>query len=54
MLIDSHCHLLLNEYEDLDKVINRNLKQVDKLIINGYDLKTSIEAVNLAVAGRDV
>ena len=54
MLIDSHCHLLSNEYEDLDKVINRNLKKVDKLIINGYDLKTSIEAVNLANKYKNV
>lgn len=49
MLIDSHCHVLSTEYDDPNKVIEESLKSgVSKLIINGYDLKTSILAVQLA------
>lgn len=48
MLIDSHCHILSNEYEDVDKVIKNSLKIVDKIIINSYDLESSKEAVKLA------
>lgn len=49
MLIDSHCHLLKDEYEDNKKIID-NSKQsgIDKLIINAYDLKTSHEVVELS------
>lgn len=48
MLIDSHCHVLSDEYDDVEKVIKDSFKVVDKIIINGYDLKSSKEAVNLA------
>lgn len=48
MLIDSHCHILSDFYDDVSKVIEDSLKTVDKIIINGYDLKSSKEAVSLA------
>ena len=49
MLIDSHCHLLSSEYDDVKKAINDAFKSgVDKIIVNGYDLKSSIEAVELS------
>lgn len=49
MLIDSHCHVLSNEYDNVDEIIVNSFKNgIDKLIINGYDLKTSKEAVSLA------
>lgn len=49
MLIDSHCHLLSSEYDDVDKEIkDAILSGVDKVIINGYDIKSSLEAVKLA------
>lgn len=49
MLIDSHCHVLSNEYDNPHKIIKDSfLSGVDKIIINGYDVKTSIEAVNLS------
>ncbi len=49
MLIDSHCHLLSSEYDDVKKTINDAFKSgVDKIIVNGYDLKSSIEAVELS------
>ena len=49
MLIDSHCHLLSSEYDDVKKAINDAFKSgVDKIIVNGYDLKSSIEAAELS------
>lgn len=49
MLIDSHCHLLSSEYDDVKKAINDAFKLgVDKIIVNGYDLKSSKEAVELS------
>ena len=49
MYIDSHCHVLKSEYEDPELIINNAFKsKIDKLIINGYDLDSSIEAVKLA------
>lgn len=49
MLIDSHCHILSSEYENVDEVISNSLNSgIDKLIINGYDLESSKEAVKLA------
>ena len=54
MIIDSHCHLLSNEYDNLDEVIKKSLKAVDKLIINGYDLKTSKEAVDIATKYENI
>jgi TatD DNase family protein len=48
MLIDTHCHLLSTEYNNLEDVIKDTNDKVDKIIINGYDLKSSIEAVKLA------
>lgn len=49
MLIDSHCHLLSSEYDDVKKAINDAFKSgVDKIIVNGYDLKSSKEAVELS------
>ena len=49
MLIDTHCHVLKEEYDNVDVVItNAKKRGVQKLIINGYDLKTSMEAVEIA------
>lgn len=44
MLIDTHCHLSKDEYENLDEVI----KGMDGIIIaNGCDDKTNLEVLNL-------
>lgn len=49
MLIDTHCHVLSSEYEDVTNVLNKTFNSgISKLIINGYDLKSSKEAVRLA------
>lgn len=49
MLIDSHCHILSSEYEKPEDVIkDSKTSGVDKMIINGYDLESSTEAVLLS------
>lgn len=49
MLIDAHCHVLSSEYDDVNEIIKETLNsEVDKIIINGYDLESSKEAVFLA------
>ena len=49
MLIDTHCHILSSEYDDAHKIIEEAFKSgVDKLIINGFDIESSDEAVRLA------
>jgi len=55
MLIDSHCHLLSFEYNDVDKEIKEAfVSGVSKIIINGYDLKSSMEAVRLSEKYEEV
>ncbi len=49
MIIDSHCHLLSTEYEDVDKEIKEAIASgVSRIIINGYDVLSSMEAVALS------
>ena len=55
MLIDTHCHVLKEEYENPEQIIEESFsKGMDKIIINGYDLKTSKEAVLLAEKHKNV
>lgn len=49
LLIDSHCHILSSEYKNPKDIIeNSKLCGVDKMIINGFDLESSREAITLA------
>ena len=49
MYIDSHCHLLSTEYDDVDSEIKKAIKSgVFKMIVNGYDVKSSKEAIVLS------
>lgn len=49
MYIDSHCHLLSTEYDDVDSEIKKAIKSgVFKMIVNGYDVKSSKEAALLS------
>lgn len=49
MLIDSHCHIFKSEYENPDEVIRHSLENgVNKIIINGYNVISSKEAVYYA------
>lgn len=50
MLVDTHCHISKNDYDDINKVIEEaKQNNVEKLIICGYDkesIKESIEISN--------
>lgn len=48
MLIDTHCHVLSSEYDNPDEIIKESLKEVDKIIINGFDIESSKEVVALS------
>ena len=55
MLVDSHCHVLSSEYDNPDEIIKDSISSgVDKMIINGYDMKSSKEAVELSKRHKDV
>ena len=49
MFVDSHCHLSIDDYDDIDQVIN-NAKEagVKYLIVSGYDKKSIEEVIELA------
>ena len=48
-MIDTHAHIQKVEYEDNDKIIkSAHENGVEKIICVAYDIKSSIEAVELA------
>jgi len=48
-MIDIHCHLESNDYDNIDEIINECKKNnVNKIIVSGYNLESSKEAVELA------
>ena len=48
MYIDTHCHIFLEYYEDIDKLI-MEIKEagVNKVIVNGCDMKSNLEVLEL-------
>lgn len=49
MLIDTHCHVLSSEYDNVNEILYETFNgKIDKIIINGIDLESSREAVELA------
>ncbi len=49
MYIDTHCHLSVEDYEDIDVVIKENLEAgVNKIIVSGCEEKTIYEAIELS------
>lgn len=49
MLIDTHCHVLSSEYDNPHAIIKECFDNgLDKMIINGFDADSSIEAVELS------
>lgn len=53
MLIDTHAHL--QDYADLKTILNRAAdKGVEKILCIGYDLESSLTAVNLARQHKEV
>lgn len=47
-MIDTHCHISINDYDDIDslilKISNAGIK---KVIVNGYDMASNIEVLSL-------
>ena len=55
MLIDAHCHLLSSCYDNVEKEIEKAIQGgVKKLIINGFDVESSKEAVELSKKYKEV
>ena len=55
MYIDTHCHLSLEDYDDIDLVIRENRENnVSKIIISGYSRDTIKEALDLIDKYPDV
>jgi len=49
MYIDTHCHLSIEDYEDVDLVIKENLEAgVNKIIVSGCEEKIIYEAIELS------
>ena len=55
MYIDTHCHLSLEDYDDIDLVIKENREHdISKIIISGYSRDTIKEALDLIDKYPDV
>ena len=48
MLIDTHCHISKDDYDDIDKIINDDFKVVDKIIISGCSKSSIYESLEIA------
>lgn len=48
MFIDTHCHLSVKDYDDIDKIIKDDLLEVDKIIISGCDYDGIFESLEIA------
>ena len=49
MFIDTHCHIFSEYYDDIDKVISEcRDNNIDKIIVNGSNIKSNIEVMELA------
>ena len=47
-MIDTHCHLYNEYYEDLDKLIDKlKVSDIDAVIVNGCDMKSNKEVLQL-------
>ena len=48
MFVDTHCHLLLEYYDDIDDAINRAVdNNVKIIIVNGYNMESNREILEL-------
>lgn len=55
MFIDTHCHLSIEDYEDIDKVILENREAgIDKIIISGCSYNSIIESLELSNKYEDI
>ena len=55
MYIDTHCHLSLEDYGDIDLVIKENRESgIDKIIVSGCTKESILESINLANTYDDI
>ena len=55
MFIDTHCHLLIEDYDDIDTVIKENRKAgISKIIISGCSYDSIVESFEIASRYDDV
>lgn len=54
MLIDTHCHISKDDYDDIDKKIEDDFKEVDKIIISGCSKKDIIESLEIAEKNENI
>ena len=48
MIIDTHCHLYASEMENAEEIISEALKNDIHVIVNGTDLKSNMEVLELS------
>lgn len=55
MFIDTHCHLSVEDYDDIDIVIKENREaDISKIIISGCSYDSIVESLNIANKYEDV
>ncbi len=55
MYIDTHCHLSIEDYDDIEKVIQENRNnQIDKIIISGCTKDTIVESLEFSKKYNDI
>jgi len=48
MFVDTHCHIVMEHYDDIDDVIRRAIdNDVKRIIVNGYNMKSNREILEL-------
>ena len=53
MIIDTHCHLFSEDYDDLDKLIKEMKENNIYAVVNGFDLKLGeMTADEVLVTGK--
>ena len=54
MYFDTHVHLNSHRYENIEEIINNAIEnKVTKMVVIGYDLKSSIKANELSKSYND-
>ena len=48
MIIDTHCHVYASEMENAEEIIRKSMENDIHLILNGTDLKSNAEVLELA------
>ena len=54
MLIDTHCHISSEFYDDINEVIEEDFKYVDKIIISGCEKDAIKDSINIATRYENI